>query len=81
MPVQPGTRLGPYQITAQIGMGGMGEVGVAATASGRCLPSVQDSVPLVNVSLLRCKERGRVAFDNNRLHHVTLRDRIDDVLS
>ena len=26
MPLQPGTRLGPYQGTAQIGVGGMGEV-------------------------------------------------------
>ena len=26
MPLQPGTRLGPYEITAQIGVGGMGEV-------------------------------------------------------
>ena len=26
MPLQPGTRLGPYQIAAQIGEGGMGEV-------------------------------------------------------
>ncbi len=24
--LQPGTRLGPYEITAQIGVGGMGEV-------------------------------------------------------
>ncbi len=26
MPLQPGTRLDPYEITAQIGVGGMGEV-------------------------------------------------------
>ncbi len=26
MPLTPGTRLGPYEIAAQIGMGGMGEV-------------------------------------------------------
>ena len=26
MPLQTGTRLGPYEITAQIGVGGMGEV-------------------------------------------------------
>ena len=26
MPLTPGTRLGPYAITAQIGVGGMGEV-------------------------------------------------------
>ncbi len=26
MPLHPGTRLGPYEITAQIGVGGMGEV-------------------------------------------------------
>jgi serine/threonine protein kinase len=26
MPLTPGTRLGPYEITAQIGIGGMGEV-------------------------------------------------------
>ena len=26
MPLQSGTRLGPYEITAQIGVGGMGEV-------------------------------------------------------
>ena len=26
MALQSGTRLGPYEITAQIGMGGMGEV-------------------------------------------------------
>ena len=26
MPLTPGTRLGPYEVTAQIGVGGMGEV-------------------------------------------------------
>ena len=26
MPLSPGTRLGPYDITAQIGAGGMGDV-------------------------------------------------------
>ncbi len=26
MPLQPGTRLGPYEVTAPIGAGGMGEV-------------------------------------------------------
>ena len=26
MPVPPGTRLGPYEVTASIGVGGMGEV-------------------------------------------------------
>ncbi len=26
MPLQPGTTLGPYQVTAKIGQGGMGEV-------------------------------------------------------
>src|SRR5207253_7247404 len=26
MPIAPGTRLGPYEITSQIGAGGMGEV-------------------------------------------------------
>ena len=26
MPLQPGTTLGPYEVTAQIGQGGMGEV-------------------------------------------------------
>ena len=26
MPLHPGTRLGPYEITAQVGAGGMGEV-------------------------------------------------------
>ncbi len=26
MPLSPGTRLGPYEITAPIGAGGMGEV-------------------------------------------------------
>ena len=26
MPLHPGTRLGPYEIAAQIGVGGMGEV-------------------------------------------------------
>ena len=26
MPLAPGTRLGPYEVTAQIGEGGMGEI-------------------------------------------------------
>ncbi len=26
MPLQPGTCLGPYEVTAQIGVGGLGEV-------------------------------------------------------
>jgi serine/threonine protein kinase len=26
LPLTPGTRLGPYEVTAQIGVGGMGEV-------------------------------------------------------
>ena len=31
MPLEPGTTLGPYQVTAQIGQGGMGQV---STTSG-----------------------------------------------
>ncbi len=33
MPLQPGTTLGPYEVTAKIGEGGMGEVIVGAGAA------------------------------------------------
>ena len=31
MGLAPGTRLGPYEVTAQIGVGGMGEWGTVRT--------------------------------------------------
>ena len=40
MPLQPGTTLGPYHVTAKVGAGGIGEVYQASAApapSGRIL--------------------------------------------
>ncbi len=51
MPLQPGTRLGPYEIAAQIGVGGMGEVyqatdtNLARQVAIKVLPASVASVP------------------------------------
>ena len=41
MSLQPGTRLGPYAITAQIGVGGMGEVYRATDTTLNCQVAVK----------------------------------------
>ena len=42
MPLQPGTRLGPYEITAEIGVDGMGEadIRVRVSATNLAVPGV-----------------------------------------
>ena len=44
MALTPGTRLGPYKVTAQIGVGGMGEVYRATDTNLRRPVAIRNSV-------------------------------------